>query len=217
MPRFRKPFRGGLFYAPKNTKMCAVTSGSSGWKAGCVLKVVGNNASTQFYGAGTNEVVVIEADIISASDVAASGVALWDTVTSGQVLSGSGVDYKIIGVAVQDAPTQFLVWGSAHDITQTFSGSTAFENLNIYGYVTDGTIWMPYSGTAPSVGDYVTLSSGTDGYVEKCGAKGSSTDPATSIIIGKVVGLSSGSIGPQHMVDSNIPVCLVDLSFKRGW
>jgi len=216
MPKFRKPYRGGTYYVPKNAKMCALASGAS-WKAGCVIKITGTNPSTQYYGSETNEITMVQADVVSASDVAASGVALFSAVTNGQVLSGSGVDYKILGVALYDAPTNFLVWGSAYDITQSFSGSSDFENLNVYPYVTNEMVWMPYSGTAPSVGDYVTLSSGTDGYVEKCGAKGSSTDPAVSIVIGKVVGLSSGSIGPQHMVDSNIPMCLVDLSFRRGW
>jgi len=201
MPSYRKPYRGGLRFAPKNVKMAAVASGSTNWGAGTVIKKVGTNASTQYYGgqSGYDEVLMPSADIVSASDVATSGVAV------------SGSTYNILGVATRKALPNFLVWGNALNITETFSGSSAFENLNIGTYVTDETIWVCYSGTAPTVGGWVTLSSGTDGYVEAV------SDPYDKIIIGQVLGISSGSVGPDHMGDSNIPVVLVDLTKKRGW
>ena len=172
----------------------------------CIRKW-GTNPSTQYYGGqtGYNEIAIVDANIVDSSHVAASGV----------VMSGaSPPDYQIIGIAIQDAPLDLLTWGTTYDNTVDFQTSSDFENLQIYGYVTDEPVWVCYSGTAPTIGEYVTLSSGTDGYVEAL----ASADFYHRIVIGKVMGIASGSTGgPQHLVDSTVPVVLVDPSFKRGW
>jgi len=207
MPKFKYPYRGGLYYAPKNVKMAAVASGSTNWGAGTVIVQTGQVNSTQYYGSDYGEALMPEADILSAADVAASGV----------ILGSGATDYKILGVATRKAIPQFNVWGNALNIYDSWSGSSTLENQNIGTYVTNEVIWVCYSGTAPTVGGYVTLSSGTDGYVEACGAVGSDTGPDRALVIGQVIGISSGSLGPDLIGDSNIPVVLVDLSKKRGW
>jgi len=209
MPNFRKPFRGGLRFAPKNVKMVAVASGSTNWDAGTIVVQTGEVPSTQYYGgqSGYDERLMPEGDILSAADVASSGVLL-----------GSGAtDYKILGIATRKAIPQWNVWGSSLNIYDSQSGTTTLENQYIGTYVTDEPIWVCYSGTAPTMGGYVTLSSGTDGYVEACGAVGSATGPDRAYVIGQVIGISSGSLGPNLTSDTNIPVVLVDLSKKRGW
>lgn len=203
MGKYRKPYRGGLRYAPKNVKMAAVHTGYANWGAGTVIRRIGSNSSTQFYGGqtGYDEVMMPTAAIVSADDVA----------TSGTVTESGSVDYGILGIATRQALIDFNTWGNSLNLTETFSGSSDFENLNIGTYVTDEPIWVCYSGTAPTVGGYVTLSNGTDGYVA------AASEPWANIIVGKVLGISSGSIGPDLMYNTNIPVVLVDPTFRRGW
>jgi len=201
MPNFRTSYKDGLEYAPMEIKMCQLASGAS-WISGNILvKAAGQDTSTQYYADG--EVIIPRAKVLSASDVATSGVM------------ASGANYGIIGIAATNAPISFLQTGNPVDITQTFQTSSAHENLEVYGYTTIDPIWMPYSGTAPNVGDWVIPSSGSDGYVEALSA---STNPYGYIIIGKVLRVASGSEGPQvWTADGAVPKCLVDLSFKQGW
>lgn len=205
MPRFKRPYQEGLHYAAKNVKMCQLGSGAS-WKAGMVLVKTSesDDNSTQWYGSTTDRVeqIIPRADKVLNTNVA----------TYGLTISGSSHDYKILGISTTDAPLTFLQTGSPTDITQWFSGSSAFENMYIFGYVTDEPVWMPYSGTLPTAGQYVTLSSGTSGYVSKL------SDPYDKIVIGKVIRVSSGSEGPQvWSAEGTVGKVLVDPTYKRGW
>ena len=205
MPNFKNPYQEGLHYAPKNVKMCLLGSGAS-WKAGMVLVKTSesDDNSTQWYGSTTDRVEQIypRANKMAASDVATYGITI----------SGSSNDYDILGISTADAPLTFLQTGSPTDISKWFQNSSVFENMYIFGYVTDEPMWMPYSGTAPSIGDYVTPSSGSDGYVDAL------SDPYDKIVIGKVIRVSSGSEGPQVWTDEGtVPKCLVDPTYKRGW
>lgn len=205
MPNFRNPYQEGLHYKPKNVKMCQLGSGAS-WKAGMVLVKTTETAdnSTQWYGSksGKTEQIIPRANKILASAVASGGI----------IASGTSQTYDILGISTTDAPLTFLQTGTPTDMSNWFQNSSVFENMYIFGYVTDEPIWMPYSGTAPSAGDYVTLSSGSDGYVDAV------TDPYRKIIIGKVIRVSSGSEGPQVWTDEGVvPKCLVDPTYKRGW
>jgi len=205
MPNFRMPYQEGLHYKPKNVKMCQLGSGAS-WKAGMVLVKTdeSDDSSTQWYGSATSRVEQI---IPRANKAAATDVA-----TYGTTISGSSHDYGILGISTTDAPLTFLQTGSPTDITQWFSGSADFENMYIFGYVTDEPVWMPYSGTLPTAGKFVTLSSGTDGYVEYL------SDPYNRIVIGKVIRVSSGSEGPQvWTTEGTVGKVLVDPTYKRGW
>ena len=156
MPSFKGPFQEGLHYKPKNVLMCQLGSGAS-WKAGMVLVKTSetDSNSSQWYGSASGKVeqIIPRANKMAASDVASYGITT----------SGSMNDYEILGISTTDAPLTFLQTGSPTDISNWFQNSDAFENMYIFGYVTNEQVWMPYSGTAPSIGDYVTISSGSDG------------------------------------------------------
>jgi len=202
MPKFKKDYRSGLHYAPKNVKMCQLASGAS-WICGSILvKAAGQDNSTQWYSDGTVQIYP-RAKVLSAADVAVSGVM------------ASGANYNILGIATTDAPLNFMQTGNPVEIDNWFQNTDVFENLYIFGYVNDEMIWMPYSGATPNVGDWAIPSSGSDGYVE---ALSQSTNPDGYIIIGKIIQVSSGSEGPQVWTGSGpTPKCLVDPTYKRGW
>ena len=205
MPRFRTGFHSGLLYAPKNVKMCSLASGAS-WGSGYMLcqSTDTHDDSTQYYGSTTGRV---EQDVPRATKVLATDVATYGIVTS-----GASHDFKLLGAATKDAPTSYLQTASPVELDQWFQNTSVFENLLRFGYVNQEPIWMPYSGTNPVVGDWVTLSSGSDGYVEVV------ADPYDKIIVGKVILVASGSEGPQVWTDTGIvEKCAVDLAYRRGW
>lgn len=204
MPRFKTSHFSGLNYAPKNVKMCFLASGAS-WIAGSVLvKAAGDQSSTQWYASATNKSVQIypNAKALAASDVATSGVA------------ASGANYGILGFATTDAPISFLQTASPTDITNWFQNSSAFENMYVFGYTNQEPIWVPISGTNPSVGDWLIPSSGTDGYAATLAA---SNNPDGYVILGKVLQVASGSEGEQVWTSSAVPKALCDPAYKNGW
>lgn len=133
----------------------------------------------------TNNVVPI-VQPVSATLVAASGVA---------VASGANL-YPIFGVAAGDAPVQstyqqLKVGKPLEDPTDvTMYQNTYDTDVRRMAIITENDavqMWLPYSGSAPSAGDYLTLSSGVDGAVSV------TADPITNLTVGIVQGYKADS------------------------
>lgn len=133
-----------------------------------------------------NEVPILAA--ISSADVKASGVV---------DLQNGGIDYNIAGVAFGRAPIQAtyqqLQMGrplaDATDVTQ-YLPSTTDTDVRRFAFIVesdDCELWLPFSGSQPNTGDWLTLSSGIDGAVQVA-----STASGT-IKIGRVLGYRSDS------------------------
>jgi hypothetical protein len=174
--------------------------------AGQLLGVVGLGQLTGAdYNASTNKVVPIVKPIQKA-DVTASGVL-------------SGTIYNPIGVALGDAPIQdtyqqLQVGKPLADPTNaTQYQITTDTDVRRMAFVKNGEdvqLWLPFSGSAPSGGDYLTLSTGVDGAVSV------TSTPETDFTVGQVLGYSADSNFSGVTVPGISAYVLTFLEFKYG-
>jgi hypothetical protein len=134
----------------------------------------------------SNEVPTLAA--ISSADVEASGVVN---------IQNGGIDYNIAGVAFGQAPLQAtyqqLQMGrplaDATDVTQ-YLPTTTDTDVRRFAYIVesdDCELWLPFSGTQPEIGTWLTLSSGVDGCVSPAATT------SGTILIGRVIGYKEDS------------------------
>jgi hypothetical protein len=174
--------------------------------AGQLLGVVGLGQLTGAdYNASTNKVVPIVKPIQKA-DVTASGVL-------------SGTIYNPIGVALGDAPIQdtyqqLQVGKPLADPTNaTQYQITTDTDVRRMAFVKNGEdvqLWLPFSGSAPSGGDYLTLATGVDGAVSV------TSTPETDFTVGQVLGYSADSNFNGVTVPGISAYVLTFLEFKYG-
>lgn len=134
------------------------------------------------YNPSTNQVVP-KVKPISSADVKASGTS-------------SGTLYRPIGVALGDAPIQAtyqqLQMGKplADPYNPTLYTIPTDTDVRRMAIITENDavqIWLPFSGSAPSAGDYLTFSSGVDGAVQVA------SDPFAETTVGQVMGYKTDS------------------------
>ena len=154
-----------------------------------------------------NNKVVPKVTPVSSADVKASGTA-------------SGTQYGVMGVALGNAPIQ-----AQYQQLQAGKPLADAYNVTQYEILTDTDVrrmafvsnkdvvqmWLPYSGSAPSAGDYLTLSSGVDGAVQV------SADPHTDFTVGMVMGYQQASNFSGTTVPNIDAYVLTILDFKYGW
>lgn len=178
--------------------------------SGQLLKVVGwgvlSGADYSINSSSANKVVPKLTPVTSA-EVGASGTA-------------SGTQYKVIGVALGNAPIQ-------SQYQQLQAGKPLADAINVtqYELLTDTDVrrfawvsnkdtvqmWLPFSGSAPSAGDYLTLSSGVDGAVSV------SATPHEDFTVGMVLGYQQASNFSGVTVPLIDAYVLTVLDFKYGW
>lgn len=186
----------------------AIPSGSI--YSGQLLRISGwgvlSGADYSVNASAFNKVVPIM-KAISASEVGASGTQ-------------SGTQYGVVGVAIGDAPIQ-----SQYQQLAVGKPLAAPTNVTQYEILTDTDVrrfafatpndaiqlWLPYSGSTPSAGDYLALSSGVDGAVQV------SANPFVDFTVGQIMGYQqaanfSGTTVP--LIDAYV---LTILTFKYGW
>lgn len=155
-------------------------------------------------GSGSYNNVVPKLKAVSAADVAVSGIA-------------SGTIYKIVGVALGNAPLQ-------DQYQQLQAGKPLADpyNATLYAIPTDTDVrrfawisvndavqvWLPYSGAVPSPGDFLTLSSGVDGAVSV------TSTPDTVFTVGNVLGYKKSSQFSGVTVSGIDAYVLTVLDFK---
>ena len=154
-----------------------------------------------------NNKVVPKLTAVSSSDVGASGTS-------------SGTQYGVIGVAIGDAPIQ-----AQYQQLQAGKPLANPTNVTQYETLTDTDVrrfsfatpndaiqlWLPFSGSAPSAGDFLTLSSGVDGAVQV------SASPFTDFTVGQVLGYQQASNFSGTTVPNIDAYVLTNLNFKYGW
>ena len=174
--------------------------------AGQLLSVVGLGQLTGAdYNASTNKVVPIVKPIQAA-----------DVISNGQA---SGTDFSPIGVALGDAPIQdtyqqLQVGKPLADPTNaTQYQITTDTDVRRMAFIKNGEdvqVWLPYSGAAPAGGDYLTLSSGVNGAVEK------TSTPESVFTVGQVLGYAADSNFSGVTVPGISAYVLTFLEFKYG-
>jgi hypothetical protein len=174
--------------------------------AGQLLSVVGmGNLTGADYNASTNKVVPIVKPI-QAADVTASGVT-------------SGTIYNPIGVALGDAPIQDtyqqLQVGKplANPTNATQYQITTDTDVRRMAFVKEGEdvqLWLPFEGSAPSGGDYLTLSASVNGAVT------TTATPHTDFTVGQVLGYATDSNFNGVTVSGISAYVLTFLEFKYG-
>jgi hypothetical protein len=157
------------------------------------------------YNASTNKVVPIVKPI-QAADVTASGVT-------------SGTIYNPIGVALGDAPIQDtyqqLQVGKplANPTNATQYQITTDTDVRRMAFVKEGEdvqLWLPFEGSAPSGGDYLTLSASVNGAVT------TTATPHTDFTVGQVLGYATDSNFNGVTVSGISAYVLTFLEFKYG-
>jgi len=162
-------------------------------------------SGADFVATGANNVVPI-VQAVQSSQVGASG-------------SYSGSRYGVVGVALGDAPIQAtyqqLQMGkplaNATNVTQyTITTDTDVRRMALITPNDAVQLWLPLSGTAPTAGQYLTLSSGVDGAVEV------TTTPETDFTIGQAWGYSTDANFSGVTVPGIQKYVLTVLDFKYG-
>lgn len=157
------------------------------------------------YNPSTNNIVPV-VEVISAQDVKNSGTE-------------SGTLYRPIGIALGDAPIQAtyqqLQMGKPladpTNVTQyTIDTDTDVRRMAIITPNDAVQVWLPYSGSAPSAGDYLTLSSGVDGCVQV------SSDVVNDFTVGIVQGYVTDTSFSGVTVTGIDKYVLTTLNFKYG-
>lgn len=197
-----------LIYRGTPVGFGAIPSGSI--YSGQLLVVAGwgvlSGADYSVNGSANNKVVP-KLKALLAANVGASGTA-------------SGTTYKVIGVALGDAPIQ-----SQYQQLQAGKPLAAPTNVTQYEILTDTDVrrfayitpndnvqvWLPFSGSAPSAGDYLTLGSGVDGSVSV------SSTPHEDFTIGNVLGYQQAANFSGVTVPNIDAYVLTNLQFKYGW
>ncbi len=157
---------------------------------------------------GSNYTVPVVEPIKSA-DVATSGTT---AIVSGAVV------HKPIGVVFLDQPIEYGLRKIGKPLTEpadiTFYGTNYDNDPRRVAVITPKDqvyLWLPFSGTsAPSVGDYLTLSSGVDGAVSV------SADPINDIIVGKVLGYKTAPSFSGVTIPNVNQYVLTYLEFSNG-
>lgn len=204
----RKESIPALIYRGMPVGYGAIPSGTI--YSGQLLTVAGwgvlSGADYSVNGSANNKVVPKLKAILSAN-VGASGTA-------------SGTAYKVIGVALGNAPIQ-----SQYQQLQVGKPLADAYNVTQYEILTDTDVrrfafatpndaiqvWLPFSGSAPSAGDYLTLSSGVDGAVSV------SSTPHEDFTVGNVLGYQQASNFSGVTVPNIDAYVLTILDFKYGW
>lgn len=189
--------------------------------------VLGMTGKDNFNGEYSPETVYkdVIADSIKASDVQSNGVNLYaDLGAADTPLSGSGnlELYRIVGVANHNAPLQeeYVTWGFNNSTQNVGYYSGTVDNTTYFGDArrvairSRGLLWIKFSGSsAPTVGQYVQPSSGSDGYAEVC----PSGSAPVNITYGKIWGYASGSnIGGFDSNGDEVSAQFVLVDFERG-
>ena len=197
-----------LIYRGTPVGFGAIPSGSI--YSGQLLQISGwgvlSGADYSVNGSSANKVVP-KLKAIPSADVGASGTQ-------------SGTTYGCVGVAIGNAPIQ-----SQYQQLQAGKPLADPTNVTQYELLTDTDVrrfafatpndaiqvWLPFSGSAPSAGDYLALSSGVDGAVSV------SATPHEDFTVGLVMGYQqaanfSGTTVP--LIDAYV---LTILDFKYGW
>ena len=197
-----------LIYRGTPVGMGAIPSGSI--YSGQILRVSGwgvlSGADYSVNSSSSNKVVP-KLKAVSASDVGASGTA-------------SGTQYGVVGIALGDAPIQ-----AQYQQLQAGKPLSDPTNVTQYEILTDTDVrrfafitendavqmWLPFSGSAPSAGDYLTLSSGVDGAVQV------SATPHEDLTVGVVMGYQQASNFSGTTVPLIDAYVLTVFNLKYGW
>ncbi len=204
-----------------------IVAAGADFSASVVLGIVSGTAIRAEWSAETSLEEVVLAPI-DAANVAAVGIGIYaDMGGSGTSISGSGVleHYKIAGVSATGAPVQstFVNWGFANSIQDVslydsvYGGTSKFGDARKVALRQTGLLYIRFSGSTaaaqPVIGQYVSPSSGSDGFAEIT----VSGTAAVNITYGKVFGYASGSnIGGLTTAGAGVPAQFVLVHFERG-